>query len=105
MKIVAVDRNQDGEAAFYKLDDGRTISRRQAVELAQLGQIENVIVGQTGDGKDYLRSKPDDRADNNLDNLPEFNAVPDPDGYDNVKERRRRVNHPGRAGADSGFKG
>ena len=45
------------------------MSKEEGVELAKQGGIQGVGVA-TRKGTEYLKSLPDDREDNNLDNLP-----------------------------------
>lgn len=106
MKIVAIDKDNQDKNTFYRLEDGRVLSQQQAVQLARLGELEGVEVGNDPNtGHDYLRSSADDRASNNIENLPDFGAAPDPESYHNVHERREHIHHRGRAGHDSGPKG
>ncbi len=60
---------EDGRITGYQLSDGRILSKEEGVELAKQGGIQGVGVA-TRKGTEYLKSLPDDREDNNLDNLP-----------------------------------
>lgn len=71
MRIEKVRKNAAGDITDVMLD-GNIYSIDQAVELARDGMIEGVNVSRARNGREYLRSNPDDRAANNLDNLPSF---------------------------------
>ena len=60
---------EDGRVTGYQLSDGRMISKEEGVQLAKQGGIQGVGVA-TRNGTEYLKSLPDGREDNNLDNLP-----------------------------------
>lgn len=70
-KIVAVRRDETGSISEYKLDDGKVISREEAVSMANKGQLEGVSSFTTRDGDMSIRS---DRGQYNyaLDDLPTF---------------------------------
>lgn len=71
--IVQVKKNQDGDITDVKLDDGKQVSIQQAIDMARNNQIQNVIVGKAKNGRETLRSQPNNTPDDNLDNLPTFN--------------------------------
>lgn len=60
---------EDGRVTGYQLSDGRIITKEEGVQLARQGGIRGVGVA-TRNGSEYLKSLPDEREDNNLDNLP-----------------------------------
>lgn len=60
---------EEGRVTGYQLSDGRMISKEEGVQLAKQGGIQGVGVA-TRNGNEYLKSLPDGREDNNLDNLP-----------------------------------
>lgn len=60
---------EDGRVTGYQLMDGRIITKEEGVQLARQGGIRGVGVA-TRNGSEYLKSLPDEREDNNLDNLP-----------------------------------
>lgn len=70
-KIVAVKHGENGRLEAYKTDDGRVLSRVEAVDAANKGQLEGVSSFTTRDGDDSIRS---DRGQTgySLDSLPEF---------------------------------
>jgi hypothetical protein len=72
VNITGVKHNSKGELISYKLDNGSVISKNEGIALAKQGKIEGVTVGVSKSGEEYLRSMPDDRESNNLDNLSEI---------------------------------
>lgn len=72
-KIVQVRKNQDGDITDVKLDDGKQVSIQQAIDMTRNNQIEDVIVGKAKNGRETLRSQPNNTQEDNLSNLPTFN--------------------------------
>lgn len=58
-----------GRITGYKLSDGSTISKENAVAMAKAGDIEGVGIAHRK-GSEYLKSLPDGTENNNLGNLP-----------------------------------
>lgn len=71
-RVVAVRKNADGDIVELKLSSGRVVDYRQAQRMALDGEIGGVHVFRGRDGEPHLRSDPDGRKDNNLDELPSF---------------------------------
>ncbi|WP_217596687.1 DUF3892 domain-containing protein [Cohnella sp. GbtcB17] len=71
-QVVAVRKNGDGDIVGLKLSSGQVVGYKEAQQMAKNDQIENVNVFRGRDGDEHLRSNPDGREDNNLDNLPGF---------------------------------
>jgi len=71
-QVVAVRKNGDGDIVELKLSSGQVVGYKEAQQMAKSDQIENVNVFKGRDGDEHLRSDPDGREDNNLDNLPTF---------------------------------
>ncbi|MDI4645314.1 DUF3892 domain-containing protein [Cohnella hashimotonis] len=71
-QVVAVRKNGDGDIVELKLSSGQVVGYKEAQQMAKNDQIENVNVFRGRDGDEHLRSNPDGREDNNLDNLPGF---------------------------------
>ena len=67
-EIVAL-RRENGKISGYKLSDGTTLSKEEAIPLAKEGGIKGVGVAVRHD-EEYLKSLPDDNDDNNLTRLP-----------------------------------
>lgn len=72
MKIVAVQKDENGVIQQYKLDNNKVVNAKQAVEMVRNKQIENCNVFTTKNGGEAIRSDRDGDASNNLDNLPTF---------------------------------
>ncbi|TVY04413.1 DUF3892 domain-containing protein [Cohnella terricola] len=71
-QVVAVRKNGDGDIVELKLSSGQVVGYKEAQQMAKSDQIANVNVFKGRDGDEHLRSDPDGREDNNLDNLPTF---------------------------------
>ena len=71
-QIVAVRKNNDGDIVELKLSSGQVVDYKSAQQMAKNNEIENVNVFRGRDNEEHLRSNPDGREDNNLDNLPIF---------------------------------
>lgn len=69
-KIQKVRKNEDGDITDVMLDNGNVYNISEAISLAKSGQIDGVIVGRAKNGREYLRSEPNDNPNDNLDNLP-----------------------------------
>lgn len=72
--IVAVKKDDHGIITDFKLNDGRVLSKEQAVEVAKTEGIRGVNVGVTR-GKDkteMLRANPTNDVEKALHNLPTF---------------------------------
>lgn len=72
MKIESVRKDGSGNIQMVKLDDGRELSKEEAISLVENGNVEGVEVRSSKNGSRYLRSIPDSDKGNNLDNLPQF---------------------------------
>lgn len=70
-KIVAVKHGENGNIEAYKTDDGKILSRVEAVDAANKGQLQGVSSFTTRDGDMAIRS---DRGQYgySLDELPEI---------------------------------
>lgn len=64
---------QGGKVTGYKLSNGQSVSKADAVSLAKAGGIKNVGVA-TRKGSEYLRALPDGSEGNNLGNLPSISS-------------------------------
>jgi len=71
MRIEKVRKNAQGDITDVMMN-GNVYSINQAIMLAQDGIIEGVHVARARNGREYLRSNPDEDQANNLDNLPQF---------------------------------
>ncbi|QTH44687.1 DUF3892 domain-containing protein [Cohnella sp. LGH] len=70
--VTAVRKNGDGDIVELQLSSGQVVGYKEAQQMAKSDQIANVNVFKGRDGDEHLRSDPDGREDNNLDNLPTF---------------------------------
>jgi hypothetical protein len=71
-QFVAVQKNADGDLTAFKTSDGSLLSYEEALQEVLAGSIANVSAFKGKDGETYIRSNPDNRKDNNLDQLPLF---------------------------------
>ncbi len=71
-EVVAVRKNSDGDIVELKLDSGRVVDYKTAQTMVKNNEIRNLNVFKGRDHEEHLRSNPDGRKDNNLDNLPTF---------------------------------
>ena len=71
-EVVAVRKNSDGDIVDLKLSSGRVVDYRTAQTMVKNNEIQNLNVFRGRDNEEHLRSNPDGREDNNLDNLPTF---------------------------------
>ena len=70
--IVKVKKNPKGAITDVMLNNGNVYSIDEAILMASDGLIENIIVKQGKDGRDYLRDNPTSLGDDNFNNLPQF---------------------------------
>lgn len=70
-KITNVRKTVDGDICAVRLDNGQSMSLQGAVQLANQGGIEGVIVGTDRAGNPYLHSKRG-QANYKLSELPQF---------------------------------
>ncbi|GGG09585.1 DUF3892 domain-containing protein [Paenibacillus abyssi] len=71
-QVVAVRKNGDGDIVELQLTSGKVVDYKTAQTMVKNNQIQNLNVFRGRDGDEHLRSDPDGRVDNNLDNLPTF---------------------------------
>jgi len=71
-KIVKVRKNNDGDITDVMLQNGNIFSINEAIMMARDNKIGGVNVGKAKNGREFLRSDPNDNEDDNLDNLPTF---------------------------------
>lgn len=71
-QVTAVRKNGDGDIVELQLSSGQVVGYKEAQQMAKANLIDNVNVFKGRDGDEHLRSNPDGREDNNLDNLPTF---------------------------------
>lgn len=71
-RIIKVRKNPDGDITDVMMENGNVYSINDAIMMAKGNLIENVNVGRSKNGREYLRSDPNGLKDDNLDNLPVF---------------------------------
>jgi hypothetical protein len=71
-KIIKVKKNQDGDITDVMLENGNVYSINEAIMMTRDGLIEGVNVGKARNGREYLRSNPNDSEGDNLDSIPTF---------------------------------
>ncbi|MCM1215059.1 MAG: DUF3892 domain-containing protein [Lachnospiraceae bacterium] len=70
-RIVAVRHGEDRTIDAYKTDDGRILTKVEAVDVANRGELEGVASFTTRDGDMSIRSNRG-QDDYSLNELPEF---------------------------------
>ena len=71
-KIVKVRKNNQGDITDVMLQDGNVYAIEDAIMMAKDHLIEGVNVGKARNGREYLRSNPNEDKSDNLDNIPTF---------------------------------
>lgn len=71
-KIIKVKKNSEGDITDLMLDNGNVYSISDAIEMVKDGAIDGVNIGRAKNGKEFLRTNPNDKKFDNLDNLPIF---------------------------------
>ncbi|RIX49986.1 DUF3892 domain-containing protein [Paenibacillus nanensis] len=71
-RIVAVQKNGDGDLTAFKTSSGRELDYTTALQEVQAGRIAGVNAFKGRDGETYIRGDADGDPTNNLDNLPMF---------------------------------
>lgn len=71
-KITKVRKNDEGDITDVMTDTGNVYSINEAINMAKNHSLEGVNVGKARNGREYLRSNPNDKEDDNLDNMPTF---------------------------------
>ncbi len=71
-KVIKVRKNNDGDITDVMLENGNVYSIDEAVMMAKDNLIQGVNVGTARNGRHYLRGNPNDKDNDNLDNMPSF---------------------------------
>jgi hypothetical protein len=71
-RITKVKKNSEGDITDVMTDNGNVYSIDEAIMMAKDEVIEGVNVGKSRNGREYLRSNPNDSEGDNLDSLPTF---------------------------------
>ena len=70
-KIVAVQKNDEGDIIAFKTESGRELDYLTALDEAKAGKLAHVDIFHKY-GRDIIRSEPDGILENNLDQMPDF---------------------------------
>ena len=69
-RIVDAHADNDGDITAVRFEGNITFTPLEtAIRMAENGQIENVHVAHTGEGRAYLRTNPNGKEKDNLDYL------------------------------------
>lgn len=71
-KIIKVRKNPQGDITDVMLENGNIYSVDEAISMAKHGIIEGVNVGRAKNGREFLRSNPNNLTNDNLDNIATF---------------------------------
>ncbi len=71
-KVKKVRKDHQGNISHILLSNGETLNLNRAIKRADQEEIDGVSAVHPKTGKPYLRSDPDGKKKNNLENLPEF---------------------------------
>lgn len=71
-KIIKVKKNHEGDITDVMLENGNVYSIDEAIMMTNDGLIEGVNVSKSKNGREYLRSNPNGKDEDNLDNIPTF---------------------------------
>ena len=71
-RIVKVRKNRDGDITDVMLQNGNVYSINEAITMARDGLLSGVNAVHGKNGREYLRSNPNDTEGDNLDNMPAF---------------------------------
>jgi hypothetical protein len=71
-RVVAVQKNSDGDIINFKFESGEVVDYHQAIEMAKNGEIAHANAFKGRDGGFHIRSDADGDPSNNFDNLPTF---------------------------------
>lgn len=71
--VIGVKKDGNGDITDFKLDTGETVGFTEAVALVSKGDSSGLLLQAGRYGQNVLRSSPDGRRGNNLDDLPTFN--------------------------------
>ncbi|HYF83334.1 MAG TPA: DUF3892 domain-containing protein [Clostridia bacterium] len=71
-RIIKVKKNPDGDITDVMLQNGNVYSINEALTMAKDGLISGVNAAHAKNGREYLRSSPNDIQGDNLDSIPTF---------------------------------
>lgn len=56
MKINGVHR-EDGQVMYFRLDDGKIVSKSACIDMIKNGNIDNGVVSRSSRGTEFVKSK------------------------------------------------
>lgn len=69
-KVVDAKQDSNGNISHVKLEGNQNFTpKEKAIEMTEKGQLENVHVVTRTDGSQHLRTNPDSKTKNNLDEM------------------------------------
>lgn len=69
-KVVNAKQGDDGNISHVLLEGNQNFTPiDKAISMAEQGKLENVHIVNKSDGSQYLRSNPDSKIQNNLDDM------------------------------------
>lgn len=71
-KIIKVKKNSEGDITDVMSDNGNIYSTDEAIMMVKGGVFEGVNVSRAKNGREYLRSNPNENENDNLDNMLTF---------------------------------
>ena len=71
-KNIKVKKNSDGDITDVMLENGEVHSVTEAISMAKNELIDGVNVGKAKNGREFIRSNPNGKENDNLDELPNF---------------------------------
>lgn len=71
-KIIKVKKNPDGDITDVMLQNGNVYSINEAITMVRDGLISDMSIGRAKNGREYIRSNPNGRQEDNLDSKPTF---------------------------------
>lgn len=70
--IVKIKKNDTGEVTDVMLDNGKVYSIDEAISMSESGFIEDIIIKQGQNKREYYRDSPTNRGNDSFDHLPLF---------------------------------
>lgn len=71
-RIIKVKKNPEGDITDVMLQNGNVYSINEAITMVRDGLIAGMSIGHSKNGREYLRSNPNEIQGDNLDSMPTF---------------------------------
>lgn len=69
-KVTDAKQDRSGNISHVKIEGNTNWTPlNKAIDMAQAGKLDNVHVSTTASGREYLRTNPDSKTTNNLDEM------------------------------------